>query len=402
MSELFLSDNLVVRSRPCEDTSRWVVTFDNYGLGPGFDRHGFGEPFLQTHGISAIHVLGRGNDWYQYPEVFEALDVVRRTVAGADRVMTYGSSMGGYAAVRFAHAVGATSVLAFSPQYSLDPAKVPDDQRWLQDADRILWLEAVDGPIKGSVKPVIIYDSTGLDGWHGKRIGQDLDVLAIQLPWTAHPVAVYLDEIGMLRSLVFDVLDGVIDVQSTEKEALNRRRTSANYWGELALRQPASRPQTALGLARKAVEFGPLNGHALSSLAALLSRQRLHDEALMYHRRLVAHAGPKPDYLIPYADALLAAGQLAEASEVAREVMDVAPQMIRFRLWASDVLRTAGADGEAAAALAAALTLDPTNMALRVEVERRRGDVVPPVERPGVRLWGRLRRWWNKCIPSAA
>ena len=390
MSELFRSANVLVRSVPTEDVSRWVVTFDNYGLGPGFDRHGFGEVFLKAYGLSAIHVLGIGDDWYQYPEMADALAVVKAAVSGAERVMTYGSSMGGYAAVRFADAVGATAALAFSPQYSLDPAKVSHDSRWQEDARRIQWRDEIDGPIRSSIKPVIVYDSTGLDGWHGDRIGEDIETIAIRLPRTAHPVAVYLDEIGMLRSLGFEVLDGVIDGPATEREARSRRRTSANYFGELARRQPASRSRTALALARRAVELGPENGHALSSLAARLSHQGLHEEALEHHRKLLSISGPKTDYLIPYGDALFMAGQVSSACNVARQVVALAPHMSRFQFWAADILWRCGAETEAMSVAETALAGDPKNGDLSALLARWRP---PPAKRPVNPSWKRVRRW---------
>lgn len=393
MQELYRSETVVVRCIPCDDLSRWVVTFDNYGLGPGFDRVGFGEVFLQSQGISAIHVLGRGNDWYQYPDMAEALATVRDAVASADRVMTYGSSMGGYAAVRFAQPVGATSVLAFSPQYSLDPRKIAHDPRWKEDARRIEWREDVDGPIQSSIRPVVIYDSTGLDGWHGDRIAQDIGITAIKLPLTAHPVAVYLDEIGMLRALVLDTLDGSIDPPAVEREARRRRRASANYFGELARRQPLSRAATALALARRAVELGPTNGHALSSLAALLSREGLHDESLDCHARLLAITGPKPDYLIPYGDALFAAGRQEDASEVARQVSAMAPHMARFQLWAGNMLWRCGATEEAVSLVEAAAAHNPGEETLTARIRSWRLAPPPGPTVIGRGLWARIRRW---------
>lgn len=399
MSELFRSENLLVRSEPGEDLSRWVITFDNYGLGPGFDRYGFAEQFLKAWGVSAIHVLGRGDDWYQYPEMGEALAVVKQAVAGAPRVMAYGSSMGGYAAIRFAEAAGATSVLAFSPQYSLDPAKVDHETRWQEDARRILWLPEIDGPIRSSIKPVVIYDSTGLDGWHGDRIAQDIEITAIRLPHTAHPVAVYLDEIGLLRSSAFEVLDGTFDGPATEREARSRRRSSGNYFGELAQRQPASRPRTALALARRAVELGPENGHALSSLAALLSRQGFHEEALEHHRRLLGISGPKTDYLIPYGDALLGAGRLPEACAVARQVIEIAPHMPRFQAWAADILWRAGETDEAIAVIEAAQALDPANTGFASRLARWKiQDSEGTTPKPPT-AWRRVKRWLARHRP---
>ena len=79
----------------------------------------------------------------------------RAAVPEGARVMTYGSSMGGYAALRFARALRADAILALSPQYSIDPAVVPWEDRWRQDGARIAWLPALAGPLDPNVRPLI-------------------------------------------------------------------------------------------------------------------------------------------------------------------------------------------------------------------------------------------------------
>src|SRR5690606_30202022 len=142
---------------------------DNYGIGHGFDRPGFGEEFLRNAGISAIHVMGVREDWYQYPEMPAAMQAVRQATAGAERVMTYGSSMGGYAALRFADAAGANAVLAISPQYSIDPKKMPFETRWHQESQRIQWRPEIDGRIVCDSYPVIVFDPIE-DGCQVERV----------------------------------------------------------------------------------------------------------------------------------------------------------------------------------------------------------------------------------------
>src|SRR5690606_2946301 len=98
-TELYRSDTLCVRAFPGRDRSRWFITFDHLREEPSLDRAGFGEEFFRTRGISLVTVIGSGNDWYQYPDIERALDVTRRSLAGARARIVYGSSMGGYAAV---------------------------------------------------------------------------------------------------------------------------------------------------------------------------------------------------------------------------------------------------------------------------------------------------------------
>lgn len=365
MDELFRCENVVVRRVAAADERRWVVTFDNYGIGHGFDRLGFGEDFLSAHGISALHVMGRGEDWYQYPEMTEATAAVQTATAGADRIMTYGSSMGGYAALRFADAVGATGALALSPQYSLDPVKVPHDRRWSQEADRIHWLPEIDGPIRTSIKPVVVFDPNGLDGWHGRRVAEDVEIIPIRLPFTRHPGGVFLNEIGLLKPLLTSVLEGVLDGPQFERQVRLARRGSGHYLGELAQRQPTCRRRTALALARHALAIGPDNGHALFSLAKMLTEQGHHDEALTHYRRLLLVTDRTHAYLVPYADALAASGDVEGAAAIAREVIASMPHMAHFQAWAAFIFWTTGLHDEARDAVKRAYALAPSNTHFR-------------------------------------
>jgi hypothetical protein len=137
LAERFRSDNLVVREVRGFSRDRLVVTFDSYAHDLRPDRPGFGEHFLAGHRIDAVHVIPRANDWYQHPEMPAAARLVSEIAADYQRVVAYGSSMGGYAAIRFGCAVGASLALALSPQFSIDPAVVPFETRWAGDSKRL-------------------------------------------------------------------------------------------------------------------------------------------------------------------------------------------------------------------------------------------------------------------------
>ena len=148
-----------------------VVTFDSYHDVPGFDRAGFGESYFAAEGIPAIHIMSHDNDWFQHAELSAALTRVGAAATGAGRLLAYGSSMGGYAAIRSADASGADRVLALSPQYSVDPRKVRFERRWMQDQRRIRFRRALDGPIRSAARIVVAYDpEIEADRAHVERI----------------------------------------------------------------------------------------------------------------------------------------------------------------------------------------------------------------------------------------
>ncbi|QBQ49019.1 tetratricopeptide repeat protein [Brevundimonas naejangsanensis] len=359
MSDLFRSDNVVVRSVPASDLSRWVVTFDNYGIGHGFDRPGFGEEFLRNAGISAIHVMGVREDWYQYPEMPAAMQAVRQATAGAERVMTYGSSMGGYAALRFADAAGANAVLAISPQYSIDPKKAPFEKRWLQDSQRIRWLPGIDGRIVCQVRPVVVFDPSKEDGLQIALIQRDIDIVPIRLHHVSHPATTYLGEVGLLKGLVLQTLSGELEADTFALKARRLRRTSGVYVSNLALNQPEHRRELALSLARRSVEVSPGSPLASMALAKLLSRAGRHDEAVEQFERIMDATNRDPNYLVPYTEVLFAGGRHPEALAHAREAVEAMPHLAHLHAWESALLWAGSENTAAVAALERAIALDP-------------------------------------------
>ena len=361
MTTLFTSENLIVRSVAGKNNAFWIVTFDNYGHDRSLDRMGFAESYLRHSGICAIHVIGKGNHWYQYAEMGAAMAAIRAKTGGAHRVMTYGSSMGGYAAIRFADAVGANAILALSPQYSIDPTKMPGEKRWLQESTTIAWRAEIEGPIRCEAVPVIVFDPRGMDGEHAARIAAETPISPIVIPYGGHPIGTYFADIGLLRRIVPQVLRDTVDIAAFQRNALKRRKTSAVYLNELARCQPLVRPRTAITLARRALKIDPGSALLLHTLARRLTLAGEHAEALRYHVQAVDLSNRYLGYLFPYSEALLAAGDPARALKIAREMVAISPDNARFRAWLAHVLFAMNELKPAIEQLARAVDLDPGN-----------------------------------------
>jgi tetratricopeptide (TPR) repeat protein len=371
--ELYRSDTLLVRQVAIEGCDRWVITFDHHSIGDGFDREGFGESFLQANGISAIHVLGRGNDWYQYDDIFAAAAVVRAATSGAVRRVAYGSSMGGYAAVRLADAIGADAVLALSPQWSIDPAIANWDNRWSQDAHRIRWLSTMAVPLRPAPSSVLVYDPhLPLDRRHALLIAEQTGSHLLPVAHCLHPASTFLGEVSLLREMLEDLLYDRFDARAMATEIRARRATSSVYLGALAERQPAVRPRTAIALARKARLVKPDSALGMLSLARILTRTGHHDEALEIHRQIAIKVNRLPIYLVPFANALKSAGESKEAIAVAGEVVDAEPDVGHLRNWFAAMLWQRGERAAAVAHMARAVALNPTERRYRRKLFRYR------------------------------
>lgn len=383
-----------MRCLPALDQTRWVVTFDNYGSLQTFDRSGFGQTFFASRGISVIVVLGRGNDWYQYPDISDAIAAITDMVAGADRVMTYGSSMGGYAALRFADPIGAHACLALSPQYSNNPVKTPFEWRWTQEAAAVRWLPEIDGILRTAATSVVMFDPRGNDGRHAALIAADIPIAAVALPYTGHPVTTYLSTVGLLDHAALSVLDGSFDPAAFAHDANARRHGSSVYVSELALRQPPHRARLATSLARHALALSPGSELMMHVLAKTLTTQGLHDAALPLHAAAVRKSGGFLGYALPYSEALAAADDVPAAMALAESMVDREPSYAQLHSWIAHLYWISGRKADALASARRALALAPANAHYRATLMlyRSPNSLTYEAARLAIRLF-KSRKW---------
>jgi len=393
MTEIYRSSNLCVRSFPGDDTSRWFVTFDHVGDNGDLDRDGFGSAYFRERGVSCISVVGRGNHWYQYSDMTRALYVIRHVLEGARVRIAYGSSMGGYAAIRFADRIEATACIAISPQYSVDPAKVPFERRWLQEGRRIRWYAELDGPIRSRIVPIVVFDPRGDDRRHVALIATDTRITPIAIPHGGHPVSTYLVAAGLLTGLVDGVHQGNFDPLLFQNVARARRKSIPAWIAELANRQPPHRLGLAERLAREAVRQLPDAELLIHILARILTARGKHREALELHGRVYAMTDRGMVYGLPYSWALAQAGFRDDALALAIDLHGRYPGNIRLSDWLAELHACTGTLAEAVEQAAAAIDRFPQQR----EARTAHHQILLKRYRDSRRrsLWHAARSWWR-------
>jgi tetratricopeptide (TPR) repeat protein len=285
--ELFRSDDLLVRRVGGFGGDVCYVTFDSYTDNRTLDRPGFGEDYFRGRGIDAIHVLSRENRWYQHPELADALAAVAAATSARQRVIAYGSSMGGYAALRYGSACGADVGLALSPQYSVDPTVAPFDRRWADDVARISFRD--DDHLPPLAEQYIFFDPADAhDRQHFEMFAVRSPAQGVPVPHGGHPVGSYLVETGLLQPLLEAIECGDFDVHAYARELRRRRRRSGHYFYILAQRVPVCRPLQKVALARLAVETHGDNPLYWSQLGAALDAAGDFDAAYDVHQHAIA------------------------------------------------------------------------------------------------------------------
>jgi hypothetical protein len=219
-----------------------VFTFterDNISL----DGTGFGGEFLLQHGCDVVAIKSISRRWFEDLDS-RAISIVTQAIAGTgERYPTkaaYGSSMGGYAAMRYANDLGIDRVVAISPLFRIG---TKSDRRYGEDIPNLSDPEMMRAAhVNENCRYYIIYDSLSIDKWHAdsyRQIIPEQNFIEIKLPFSGHPSGRVLAETNILKPFMTKVLlegnyMGLRDLQYDRYksptylywlgEALNRRR----------------------------------------------------------------------------------------------------------------------------------------------------------------------------------
>jgi hypothetical protein len=246
---IFDSPTIRVRAEPGADTSLLIVTFVPLEHPQTLDNAGFAAPLLRKLGISGLFFTVSDNNWYQTPDMPAALDAAAVYCRGFGRVVTYGSSMGAYAAVIASRALGADAIIAMTPQFSIDPAKVPFEQRWRRYASALdfLWDDMPAG-IAPNADLHILYDP--VDALDAKQVAlfrpHTRSMAALPLPFSGHPVLPHLIELELHSEVVEGLTRGTTSVRDLRQIVRARRAGSACYWAHRGLARARRHPVDAL------------------------------------------------------------------------------------------------------------------------------------------------------------
>jgi hypothetical protein len=196
------------------------------------DKPGFGQEFLLKSGFDVVTVQKRKELWYQDLPVETFRAAVAPVARDYARVVTYGVSMGGFAALLFAGSLDACA-LALSPRVSILPHLPPTEAAPRRGTVPLLHIHLKDAP-RGRGTMLVIYDPwTRLDQFY---LDQEVlpafpEARIVPVPWAGHPVSRALGEMGLLPSLVRGfVAHGVVPARHFERP---HRARSAVYLANL-------------------------------------------------------------------------------------------------------------------------------------------------------------------------
>ncbi|MDJ0390416.1 tetratricopeptide repeat protein [Roseomonas sp. E05] len=289
-------------------------------------------------GLPAIGVVAKEPNWFPQHEMALLTPAILRTSQNFRRVVAYGFSMGGYAALKYSRAFAADYVIAFSPQWSIDPAIAPWETsyvRYLRPFHK--GMEIGPGDVSGSI--YIVYDDLHADTKNANKIAEVAPVNRIVARHLGHATWDAMLSSAAMGRLIQHVIDG--DVAAVRHFIRRRRRSVARF-------------ESTVWLARAR--------HCLG--------KRRFQEAERAARRALDCPSPASGGKWVLGKILAGQGRLGEAEDMIRQNMALDPKAIWLHYHLAGVLEQQGRMREALQSLDAVLAANPADRASLVARER--------------------------------
>jgi tetratricopeptide (TPR) repeat protein len=182
-SILYEDDELLVVHRPAAGEPT-LITFADLTFRPK-EHSIWGQEAATKLGLNAIGFVAKRENWFPVASVQAAAPAVRAALRGP--AMTYGYSMGGYGALKYATLLGAARAFAVCPQTSIAPTEVPWDTRFHKFYKASLHAGMAIGPGEAGEVAVLLADPyMPEDCRHAKRISREAGVNWVRTPFMDH------------------------------------------------------------------------------------------------------------------------------------------------------------------------------------------------------------------------
>ncbi|MEM6408750.1 MAG: hypothetical protein AAF700_10060 [Pseudomonadota bacterium] len=265
-----------------------IVTFEN--LDHVFE-HGerlpWGFDFVQNQGWSILGLMAHDWTWYRDGDVYAFFDRLRAEgfFDRFERVVFYGASMGAYAACAFSSACPGATVVAISPQATLDRDLCSWETRyqkaWTRDFNAAYGYAPRESAAARAV--YLLYDPLEpLDAMHA-ALFQGENVTKLKCRFQGHRIASGLIKMGLLKRVVGACVDGTLS-KPDFYSMLRARRDFRRYLRELLGRIDTRRHPYLVAL---------LCEHVLARGAAPMFRRKLNEVEKRLRERGITPPGQR-------------------------------------------------------------------------------------------------------------
>ncbi len=210
-------------------SAQLVVSFDNLSQAgnPNTAREPWAQKFCADRDYSQLGVYAQSSTWFRNAGLIAHLNVLRDAgfFKRFDAVSFVGTSMGAFGAVTFSSLAPGATVVAFSPQTTLDSAEVPWEKRFAKGRAADWTLPYSDAALQTSEasKVYLIYDPFHAgDRAHIDRLSGD-NLIHLKGFGLGHKSALVLNRMDALKTVMEGGVQGTLTEESFYKTIRARK-----------------------------------------------------------------------------------------------------------------------------------------------------------------------------------
>jgi len=188
-------------------SDRLVVSFSGIGVDGKDLGYEFADTATQGGRDSALFIADKSRSWLNTPGIIDEIRQwieAARVETGAKEVMTLGHSMGGFAALAMPKFTPVKVAVGLSPQVSVHPDVVPDDDRWMNYRSKIkdFAIRDLSDTLVDNTRYYVLHGRHSRETPQRDRFPDADNIVHLILPRTVHNVPQKLREAGKLGEVV--------------------------------------------------------------------------------------------------------------------------------------------------------------------------------------------------------
>jgi tetratricopeptide (TPR) repeat protein len=277
-----------------------LITFNNIGdLANG--KKIWALPAAQRLNLPALGFMAKSRNWFPPDEMAELIQRAQHILQAYQERVSYGFSMGGYAAIKFSRLLNTSASLALAPQWSISPLSAPWEHRFA--AYLLPWhdrMQIESSDCLGRIY-LVFDDKHASDSQHADHIGKAASIYPIKASYCGHN----LSHLFLSSAVMKTALDLVTAGNARGLSELVRKR-------------------------RRYIE-GFANSLIRGRAFICLSKRRLRD-AEIYARRALDLPGSGPADIGLLSRVFVAKGDAAEAETLVLNALEKYPSYAGLKI----------------------------------------------------------------------
>ncbi|WP_288416152.1 hypothetical protein [uncultured Acinetobacter sp.] len=232
------------------------------------------EKSLVKYDYNVLGIMPKVKSWFPEASMQQMMERVNPILDTFETVVGYGGSMGGYAAIKFSALLRMQRVIAFVPQYSIDP-QVVEDRRYAEffDVNVHRDMEIRHEDVCSDAEYIVVYDPYYReDREHYLKIKQVVpQLLTLHLPFTGHEALSVLASSSLLNDFIRHPLD-----QRYFYQQMRSVKKNSKFYYRTVIHNLMSRHSAALGRILRSNDLHLDDQYLDANLKQLITRVMLN------------------------------------------------------------------------------------------------------------------------------